>query len=193
MGQLEKSEAAAKAERRQAQQWLRRHAGAEGSLPPHRRLATGEGAARERSDYVTGLALFDVLSGRGRVVGTATNKGSRPVSYSSMWGEGGEEGGLVLLEEGFDIHALTGFPPRTAEQVALDARVAHVLSFLREDRAELLRERFMYDGGHTLADIAEGAGVSRQAIAKRLKYAVADFAAAYAAHLYDPIEFEEES
>lgn len=90
-----------------------------------------------------------------------------------QWAEGTGRGGSILA----------GMSGVSLSQLDAQQRVAHCLSFLKEEHQELLRERYME--GRTLEEIAADAGVTRQAIHQRLSTAESEFIRSVAEHWLD--------
>lgn len=166
-------------ERRAAQRWTDKHG--VGSLPG-RRSETGETATRQMvghsGDSEEGGSRDEALPRKHRDA----------VSYDrfdtlAAWED-------WMLDSGVSYTPLVSSaqPEPSMDSLEKRSRMNHVFTFMQPRHVELLYWRHVE--GMTLEAISRQESVSRQAIAKRLAVAEADFKAAFAAHWNDLVTWE---
>lgn len=150
---------------------------------PGRRLETGESATQQRVGHDG-----DHEAAGGREDDGMTRRHRDTVSYSRF--ETMEAWEDWLLDGGHQYTPLVGSsgPEPTMDTLEKRSRMNHVFTFLQPRHVELLYWRHIE--GMTLEAISRQEGVSRQAIAKRIGVAEADFKAAFAAHWNDLVTWE---
>ena len=154
-----------------------------GSLPG-RRLETGESATQQRVGHEA-----DHTSPTGSPDGDGLSRPHRePVSYSGFDSVEAWEDWMLDNQQWFLPMVGVAQPPATIQSLEKRSRMNHVFTFMLEQHVELLYWRHVE--GMTLGAIAEQEHVTRQAIAKRLAVAEADFKRCFAAHWNDDVTWE---
>ena len=167
-------------ERRVAQRWADKHG--VGSLPG-RRSETGETATQQRVGHEG-----DSEDAAAREADGLPRKHRDTLSYSRF--ETMEDWEDWLLDNGQQYMPMVGSAQPEPDMDTLEkrSRMNHVFTFMLPRHVELLYWRHIE--GMTLEAISRQESVSRQAIAKRVGVAEADFKAAFAAHWNDDITWE---
>ncbi len=161
MKRLSQVEAEARKENREAQRWLKKH--------------------EPELESVANLSNI-----QGRQVMTDGDRQAR-LTYLGMWAQGEDD--LVDYGEGSRFVPLIGQPQEfNLKRAELDARVRHVLSFVKEEQRELLRR--YYVEGVEWKDLRKS-GESRQAVHERLSWARNSFLKAWIAHAEDELDIKE--
>lgn len=168
-------------ERRAAQRWADKHG--VGSLPG-RRLETGESAMAQR----VGHPADPTDASEPRSPEGLPREHRDTLSYSAH--ETLDEWELWMLDAGRGYTPLVGAnqPQPTMDSLEKRSRMNHVFTYMLPKHVELLYWRHIE--GMTLEAISRQESVSRQAIAKRIAVAEADFKSSFAAHWNDDVTWE---
>jgi hypothetical protein len=160
-------------ERRAAEKWIAKHG--VGSLPGQR-SETGESSGRQH------LNLGRLRDDEGGL----PRKHREDISYDAY------DGGAEMFEQDHPgARWLVGMGNEPTEgELVTRSQVHHVLSMMLPDQVALLYERYLEDGGSSLAQMGAAHGVSKQAMHKRVTRATRAFRELWEAHKDDDITWE---
>lgn len=161
-------------ERRAAEKWIAKHG--VGSLPGQR-SETGESSGRQTA----GAARWRSETGG------LPRQHRDNVSYDAY--EGGAEQ-FELDNPGARWLVGTAGEPTEGELVTR-SQVHHVLQLMPAEQVALLYERYLEDGGSSLAEMGKAHGVTKQAMHKRVARATRAFRELWDAHKDDDVLWDE--